>query len=201
MASILKVDTIQDQSGNNIINENADTITIGASGDTITVPTGASLTVPNGGLSGQNYPAFEAYLSNDQSVSDNVETKVQFNTKVFDTNTAYDNSTNYRFTPGVAGKYFIYSSILNNSNANSNIVDVYSPIIKKNGVTVFMAENIMQTNYHRQAATYGMAILDLNDTDYVEIYGRLNIVSGSGNFEGSVTYTRCTKFGAYRIGA
>jgi hypothetical protein len=41
MASILKVDTIQDQSGNNIINENADTITIGASGDTITVPTGA----------------------------------------------------------------------------------------------------------------------------------------------------------------
>jgi len=44
MASILKVDTIQDQSGNNIINENADTITIGASGDTITVPTGATLT-------------------------------------------------------------------------------------------------------------------------------------------------------------
>jgi hypothetical protein len=32
MSSILKVDTIQDQSGNNIINENADTITIGASG-------------------------------------------------------------------------------------------------------------------------------------------------------------------------
>jgi hypothetical protein len=36
MASILKVDTIQDQSGNNIINESADTITIGASGDTVT---------------------------------------------------------------------------------------------------------------------------------------------------------------------
>jgi hypothetical protein len=48
MASILKVDTIQDQSGNNIINENADTITIGASGDTITVPSGATMTVPNG---------------------------------------------------------------------------------------------------------------------------------------------------------
>jgi hypothetical protein len=43
MASILKVDTIQDQSGNNIINENADTITIGASGDTITIPAGATL--------------------------------------------------------------------------------------------------------------------------------------------------------------
>jgi hypothetical protein len=43
MSSILKVDTIQDQSGNNIINENADTITIGASGDTITIPSGATI--------------------------------------------------------------------------------------------------------------------------------------------------------------
>jgi hypothetical protein len=37
MTSILKVDTIQDQAGNNIINESSDTITIGASGDTITI--------------------------------------------------------------------------------------------------------------------------------------------------------------------
>jgi hypothetical protein len=43
MTSIIKVDTIQDQDGNNIINENADTITIGASGDTITIPAGATL--------------------------------------------------------------------------------------------------------------------------------------------------------------
>jgi hypothetical protein len=37
MTSIIKVDTIQDQAGNNIINENANTITIGASGDTINI--------------------------------------------------------------------------------------------------------------------------------------------------------------------
>jgi hypothetical protein len=37
MSSILKVDTIQDQNGNNIINESGDTITIGASGDTVNV--------------------------------------------------------------------------------------------------------------------------------------------------------------------
>jgi hypothetical protein len=43
MTSILKVDTIQDQAGNNIINESSDTITIGASGDTITIPSGATL--------------------------------------------------------------------------------------------------------------------------------------------------------------
>ncbi len=37
MTSILKADTIQDTDGNNIINENSNTITIGASGDTINV--------------------------------------------------------------------------------------------------------------------------------------------------------------------
>ena len=37
MSSILKVDTIQDTSGNNIINENAGTVTIGKSGDTVNV--------------------------------------------------------------------------------------------------------------------------------------------------------------------
>ena len=42
MASILKVDTIQDQSGNNIINENANTITIGKSGDAINLASGAT---------------------------------------------------------------------------------------------------------------------------------------------------------------
>jgi hypothetical protein len=37
MTAILKVDTIQDTAGNNIINENSNTITIGASGDTTNI--------------------------------------------------------------------------------------------------------------------------------------------------------------------
>ena len=42
MTSILKADTIQDADGNNIINESGNTITIGASGDNITIPSGAN---------------------------------------------------------------------------------------------------------------------------------------------------------------
>lgn len=37
MTAILKVDTIQDTAGNNIINENANTVTIGKVGDTVNV--------------------------------------------------------------------------------------------------------------------------------------------------------------------
>ena len=42
MTSILKADTIQDAAGNNIINEAGDVITIGASGDTINIASGAT---------------------------------------------------------------------------------------------------------------------------------------------------------------
>jgi len=44
MTSIIKVNTVQDVDGNNIINENANTITVGASGDTIIIPSGATIT-------------------------------------------------------------------------------------------------------------------------------------------------------------
>ena len=180
----LFVDKVDPQSGT--------ALEIGSSGDTITTATGAKPSFL--------YPAFEAYLSSNQSVSDNAVTKVQFDTKLFDTDSTYDNSTNYRFTPGVAGKYFIYSSILNEAGSNSNLIEAYM-YIKKNGANVLELETSLNNNPGRLMPTFGMATLDLNDTDYVEIYGRINSSSGSGQlFEGNTTYKRATKFGAYRIG-
>ena len=59
-----------------------------------------------------NRPAFEAYLSSDQTgITDVTETKVQVNTESFDTDNCYDNSSNYRFTPNVSGKYFVYGRL------------------------------------------------------------------------------------------
>ena len=52
MSSIIKVNTVQDTDGNNIINENANTITIGKSGDTVTVASGA--TFVGGGIQWQS---------------------------------------------------------------------------------------------------------------------------------------------------
>ena len=60
MASIIKVDTIQDQDGNNIINENANTVTIGKSGDTVQVAAGANFDASNlttGTLPDARFPA------------------------------------------------------------------------------------------------------------------------------------------------
>jgi len=52
MASIIKVNDIQNSSGANIINESSNTITIGASGDTVSVPSGATFDVSNATVNG-----------------------------------------------------------------------------------------------------------------------------------------------------
>ena len=44
MTSTIKVNNVQNQCGANIINESSNTITLGASGDTVTLASGASQT-------------------------------------------------------------------------------------------------------------------------------------------------------------
>ena len=68
---------------------------------------------------GTNTPAFEAYLSANQTISHDTVTKIQFNTEVYDTDNCYDNSTNYRFTPTTAGKYFVYGNIIGFANTTT----------------------------------------------------------------------------------
>ena len=192
MTSILKADTIQDTDGNNIINESSNTITIGASGDTIALA-GSSVT-------GHMYPAFEANLSSDQtSVADNTATKVQFNSEVFDTDNCYDNSTNYRFTPTVAGKYYVYSYIVGGAgggNADNKDTKIH---IYKNGSQHKSLHNLTNTGYENEIDMSIHNIIDMNgSSDYLEIFGQVNSVANSGSND--FMANRCT-FGAYRIGA
>jgi hypothetical protein len=53
VASILKNDTIQNSSGSNIITEAAGTITMAASGNTVTIPAGATITADSLLVNGQ----------------------------------------------------------------------------------------------------------------------------------------------------
>ena len=94
--STIRVDNILKRTGTG-------TITLGQSGDTIALGSGASQT----GFGGDNKPAFQAYRTATQSIPNSTFTKIQNNVELFDTDGAYDNSTNYRFTvpSGKAGKY------------------------------------------------------------------------------------------------
>jgi hypothetical protein len=115
-------------------------------------------------------PAFSAYLSSNLNVTDNVITKVTCDTEEFDTNTCYDNSTNYRFTPNVAGYYQVTVQCYYNTNANRP-TSFYN-LIYKNGSAV-------KTNYLFATSTtlLGQAPLTAliycnGSTDYIEFYAR-----------------------------
>jgi hypothetical protein len=192
MSSILKVDTIQDSSGNNIINESSNTITIGASGDTTNIVG----TLQNDGASIANTPSFEATRSSDQTLSSSTYAKVQYNTETFDTAGAYDNSTNYRFTipSGQAGKYYIYASATISSNAQTDF-NFGNIVIYKNG-----SEYRNLISDHRANPVYRpyvavQAIMDLAVSDYIEIYARVNTGSATPKIQG----TNANYFGAYKL--
>ncbi len=192
MTSILKVDELQDTSGNLIIKEDSNTITIGASGDTTNIVG----TLQNNGaaVGGTNTPAFEAYLSSNQTFSDASYTKVNFNTEIYDTNNNYDNSTNYRFTPTVAGKYLVYSTLVMFAGGST-----YAGLaIYKNGSLYKESDADYDNGTEARNVISTSTAIDFNgSSDYVEIFGYLDITSGTPTFGGS-QYKPCS-FGAFKI--
>jgi hypothetical protein len=146
------------------------------------------------------YPAFHARLSATQDISDVTVTKVQFDTKVFDTDNCYDNTTNYRFTPTVAGKYFVYSHI-EGDGSGVNKTDQVQLYIQKNGSTY--AFLIFYPNTASASNNSGInlnTIVEMNgSTDYIEISAYVDADAVQARIVGNATYSR-SAFGAYRIG-
>ena len=178
------VDNIKQQSS-----QGSGTITIGASGETVALASGVK-------QSNLMYPAFEAYLSSDQALSDGATTKVQFNTEILDTDNCYDNSTNYRFTPTVAGKYYISTGLKAESSAET--IQNTTIFIYKNG-SVYKRNVLYAPTHQPQAFPITLdAIIDMNgSSDYIEIYIYLDVSSGSPRCDAD---TKASHFKAYRIG-
>ena len=75
-------------------------------------------------------PAFSAYNSAGLTLTAATNTKMVFNVKTFDTNTNFDNTTNYRFTPTVAGYYQISAAVNFQTSGSPALVQLW-----KNGAT------------------------------------------------------------------
>ena len=176
MSSIIKVNTIQDAGGNALLTSNG------------------SGTLTTNNIGGQNTPAFEATITTEQNPSDNTYTLINFDSEIFDTASAYDTS-NKRFTvpSGQAGKYFIYSYSTMGSNTNSDLAEAFLGIYK-NGSRVKQAYADFSENKVRYSAISVSNTFDLSAGDYIQIYGLVNIVSGSAEIR-----TLESTFGGYKI--
>ena len=171
------------------------TITTSSGSGTITVSDGVTLT-------GQSYPAFEAYLSGDQTISSGANTTVALNTEVVDTNSAYDTSS-YEFTvpANEAGKYFVYTHCYGSSQASAELADQTLRIQKDDGSGYslykdtqadYTGNKIHSDNIHLSA------IMDLTVGDKIRVQININDSSGSPAIRAR---DKTSYFGAYKLGA
>ena len=136
--------------------------------NTATLPAATGTVMVSG-----NMPAFSAYLSSSQSISGNTWTKIQCNTKEFDTNSNYDNATNYRFTPTVAGYYQIVVGFGQNVTGGTlSLMAIY-----KNGSAYKYGTAV--TTFSGSVNMTCLVFMN-GSTDYVEAYG---FISGASGFQ------------------
>jgi hypothetical protein len=122
------------------------------------------------GVGGTNTPAFLATQAN-TGFSAGAYSKIGYATEVLDTDNAYDNSTNYRFTPQTAGWYYIFARVaFDNDSASSRHV----ARILKNGSEVARGDIQLSGSYFANNNTSMQVdyIIQFNgSSDYVEVYG------------------------------
>jgi len=148
-----------------------------------------------------NTPAFYVVRGSNQTISSASTTKIQFDTEIFDTAGAYDNSSNYRFTvpSGQAGKYYFFTKLNFETTSGDDIIFVAGGFYKNGSIQNWGVTNTSggTAETFRQYLYNNSIMLDLSVGDYVEVYGNAigsNLAlesNGSGYYE--------TSFGGYKI--
>ena len=148
-----------------------------------------------------NTPAFYAVLSADTNISHDTWTKLAADTEHYDSGSVYDNSTNYRWTPGVSGRYFCYGHLGLRSGTSSTVQSGGINIYKNGSASHVNSAHDMYDNKGTMVGVSVGGIIELDDDDYIELYGKLNVSSGTPRFEADFHSTDGTcGFGAFKIG-
>ena len=122
-----------------------------------------------------NIPTFQAYVASTQAITGGVWTKLALTGKEWDTSSAFDAVTNYRYTPLVAGYYQVNASCPSVGTASG-----------ANNIAIYKNGSLYKVN---ALATNGLpsisCMFNLNgSTDYLECYvnyGASQNISASGN--------------------
>ena len=156
------------------------TVPSAAGTNTATLPAATGTVMVSG-----NQPAFYAYRTATQTgISGTAYTKIQLNVELFDTASAYDKDTNYRFTPQVAGYYQVNYGVV----ATGTNLSVLQAIAYKNGASYTQGSYV--TTASGEAGSTGSTLMYLNgSTDYLELYmygqvsgGTITVYGGGASF-------------------
>ena len=190
--STLEVNTIDSVSGTS-------TLTVGSSNSSaISLAKNVSLA---SGVEQSNFlnPAFCARMSGAQSITSGTYTKVDYDTEFFDTDSAYDHSTNQRFTvpSGKDGKYFFYAQALADAAGAAQLENTQMTFYKNGSVFKKNAWNFNSNDIY-YAGMQISSVMDLSAGDYIEVYIRISDASGNPVIDGSDS--TLSEFLGYRIG-
>jgi hypothetical protein len=169
---------------NEIIKQSGSSISIGESGDTINLA-GSAYAVA------ANTPAFMVYKSANQDLSDNAFVKVTFDTEVYDTDSAFA-SDKFTVPSGMGGKYRFTTQLY--WIANSNTLDLFYVTYYVNGSIPSIVSstgnslNMWSNSGGSEQTVMNTTTLDLSAGDYVEVYGKLNVNSGSARLYSAGNY-------------
>ena len=146
-------------------------------------------------VGGKNTPSFSVTQGSAQDISNATATKLAFNTEVFDTDSAFDHSSNYRFTvpSGKGGKYFI--SVNFGIDDCGEVGDILRLRVFKNGSNMhgFRGQNVQaSSNYILTTSVSGTVTLSAGDVIKCMAYTDSNV--GDANIE-----VECTSFSMFRL--
>jgi len=168
MGSIIKVNEYKDFNNNDIMtSDGSGNVTINAAAMKMT-------------------PSFAAYGAN-QTLSDNTDTKVEFSTEVYDTNSAFA-SNKFTVPSGEAGKYFFNVNLFYEGRGE-NDYRRFQAAFRKNGSGLSLPSSLqlVRENYSNEMRANGGSfsiLLDLAVSDYVEVYAlQDNSANGSRTLE------------------
>jgi hypothetical protein len=141
-------------------------------------------------------PVFSATNTANNTISDNVWTKVIFNNKLIDTHNAFD-TTNYKFVvpSGQGGTYQLLARVRQDSGGAANLLTSQVAFYFNTSrlrVEYFNANNNALSAYAHSFQT----IVNLNAGDQVEVYSICNTVSGSPFVNSAIYYI---EFSGHRI--
>ena len=163
------------------------TLTVGTNGQVLTADSTTASGLKWAASGTTEGGAFSVYRTASQTISNSTITKVQFNTEAYDAGGNWDSSTNYRFTPTVAGYYALSMGLQPESGS-----DFYGYLYKNGSVL------------HRLWGAFGSVVASgtaqvyLNGTtDYIEFYTAC--FTGSGNIYGG--QASCWAMGSFMRGA
>ena len=134
--------------------------------NTLSLPANTGTVLTTGSTFAGTGPAFSAYQSSGQNITTATLTKLTINTEEFDTASCYDPTTNYRFTPNVAGYYQVNGCFAFVSPVSTSLILIY-----KNGARFKDGVLGSSTTLTNQGSNVSALIYMNGSTDYLELYG------------------------------